>query len=446
MKTDNNLLYEDYISPIIHLIIKNELEIITNKIVPKNLPFKSILISEGLPFDINYSIENKIIDINKPIIELISEKSDELTDVELIIDSENILDISDNQKNKLDNRNIQYKILCPYQKPFRVLSFNSMENSLAIKKYDKETLDFFQLSNFNLSKSSYCNSNNDLYISTGETRNFYKINNIKLNIEKLDDIPWPKKYHSMIYIPNKYIYFIGGNTKATFYYDFINKIFKLWAPLKYIEKNPGLVYVNKTYIYSFGHQKKLDDFNFIEFTNIKKRAKWDVINIKLREPFNLKKFACVLSKDEKIYFVGGKEAKNDKIFLFDLKNNEISKTTQINTFMRMNESNFYNINEFTSVVLPQETNGDIKFIAFNHRTKKFRKLRYERDYDIINQNKILEINENDINNDNIKLTTEINYKKLENKFENNNLEEIGSAYIEDDLPIPNLSEIKKILI
>ena len=301
MKTDYNLLYEDYISPIIHLIIKNELEIITNKIVPKNLPFKSILISEGLPFDINYSIENKIIDINKPIIELISEKSDELTDVELIIDSENILDISDNQKNKLDNKNIQYKILCPYQKPFRVLLFNSMENSVSIKKYDKENLEFFQLSNFNLSKSSYCNSNNDLYISTGETRNFYKINNIKLNIEKLDDIPWSKKYHSMIYIPNKYIYFIGGNTKATFYYDFINKIFKLWAPLKYIETNPGLVYVNKTYIYSFGHQKKLDDFNFIEFTNIKKRAKWDVINIKLREPFNLKKFACVLSKDEKIY-------------------------------------------------------------------------------------------------------------------------------------------------
>ena len=201
MKTDNNLLYEDYISPIIHLIIKNELEIITNKIVPKNLPFKSILISEGLPFDINYSIENKIIDIDKPIIELLSEKSDELTDVELIIDSENILDISDNQKNKFKNKNIQYKILCPYQKPFRVLSFNSMENSVSIKKYDKETLEFFQLSNFNLSKSSYCNSNNDLYISTGETRNFYKINNIKLNIEKLDDIPWPKKYHSMILYP-----------------------------------------------------------------------------------------------------------------------------------------------------------------------------------------------------------------------------------------------------
>ena len=294
MKTDNELLYEDYISPIIHLIIKNESEIITDKIFPKNLSFKSILISEGLPSDINYSIQNKIIDINKSIIELLSEKRDELTDLELIIDSEEFLDISDNQKNNLENNNIHYKILRPYQKPFRILIFNSKENSVSIKRYDKETLEVFELNNFKLSKSSYCNSINDLYISNGETKKFYKINNIKLNIEKLDDIPWSKEYHSMIYIPNKYIYFIGGNTKATFYYDFINKIFKLWAPLKYIEKNPGLVYVNKTYIYSFGHQKKLDDFNFIEFTNIKKGAKWDVINIKLREPFNLKKFACVL--------------------------------------------------------------------------------------------------------------------------------------------------------
>ena len=445
MKTENNLTFEDYISPIIRVIIKNETEIITNKIYPKNLPFKSILISEKLPVDINYTIQKNVIDINKPLIELVSKTSEELTDLELVIESEDILDISEKRINKSNNQDIRYKILRPYQKPFRILCFNSLETSVSIRKYEKQTLEFFGLKNFVLSKSSYCNSNNDLYISHGENRNFYKINKIKLNIEKLDDIPWEKKYHSMIYIPMKYIYFIGGNSRVTFYYDFINKVFKLWSPLKYLEKYPGLAYVNKTYIYAFGHQKKLDDFNFIERTNIRKKTNWEVIDIKLSQPFNLKRFACVLSNDEKIYFVGGKEAKSDRIFFFDLKNNEISKTTQINTFMRINESNFYDINKFTSVLLPQETNGDIKFIAFNHRTKKFRKLRFERDYDITSENNFMELCQTDPNNEGMKITAEVNLKKLENKFEKEKTG-IGDISKEDDLQIPNLSEIKKLLL
>ena len=445
MKTENSLTFEDYISPIIHIIIKNETEIITNKIYPKTLSLKSILISEGLPIDINYTIQKSVIDINKPLIDLISKNIEELTDLELIIESEDILDISENKQNKLNNPDIQYKILRPYQKPFRILCFNSQENNVSIKKYEKQTLEFFGLKDFVLSKSSYCNSFNDLYISHGENKNFYKINNIKLNIEKLDDIPWEKKYHSMIYIPKKYIYFIGGNSRVTFHYDFINKVFKVWSPMKYIEKYPGLVYVNKTYIYAFGHPKKLDDFNFIERTNIRKKPKWDVINCKLSEPFNLKRFACILSNDEKIYFVGGKEAKNDRIFFFDLKSNEISKTSQINSFIRINESNFYDINEFTSVLLPQETNGDIKFIAFNHRTKKFRKLRFERDYDITSESNILELNHNETNNENMKITAEVNFKKLENKFEKEKTRNVDNPR-EDDLQIPNLSEIKKLLL
>ena len=82
--------------------------------------------------------------------------------------------------------------------------------------------------------------------------------------------------------------------------------------MKYIEKYPGLVYVNKTYIYAFGHPKKLDDFNFIERTNIRKKPKWDVINCKLSEPFNLKRFACILSNDEKILFT----CSDGNIYLF----------------------------------------------------------------------------------------------------------------------------------
>ena len=406
MKLEKLKSFEDYISPMIRVIIKNKTEIIINKIYPKEISFKSILISENLPYDIDYTFQKTKINKDKSIIEILSQNSAQITDLELVIESEDILDISENQNNKIIKENNYYKILCPYEKPFRILSYNSQENSVSLKKYDKDILMYFELNNFSLSNSSYCNTYNDLFLSNGENNFLYKINNINTNIEKLDIIPWKKKFHSMIYIPNKYIYFIGGNNRSTFHYDFINKTFKLWAPLKYKEKYPSLIYLNKTFIYCFGHQKKIDDLNFIERTNIKMRPKWDVINLKLNEPFNLKKFGTVLSNDEKIFFVGGKKAKDDRIFYFDLLNNEISKTTQINTAMKIGETNFYKINEYTDILIPQETKGDIKFIAFNQRTKKFRKLRYEKDFDLINENKLLELDENNFNSieENIKLT------------------------------------------
>ena len=440
----SSLSYEDYISPTIRVIIKNKIEVILNKIYPKKVSLKSILLSEGLPFNNNYYFQKNLIDINTPLIDIISNNINNITSLEIIVESENILDTINNNGNINYYQNNFYKILCPYEKPFRILCFRPKENSVSIIKYTKENLNFFGLDNFSISKSSYCNTYNDLFLSTGYHNIFLKINHIKLNIEKLDNIPWEKKYHSMIYIPRKYIYFIGGNNKATFYYDFINNNFSMWAKMKFQHKYPSLVFVNNTTIYAFGQQKQISDNNFIEKSNIKMNPKWEVLNVKLSEPFCLKKFGGAFSDDEKIIFVGGKKEKNEKIFYFDLKTNEISKTSQINTGMKIGECNFYKINEFSSVLIPQESKGDIKLILFNQRTKKFRKIRYERDYDMTSEKHLLEPDEEFLS-ENLNLNTEINLKKIGYKYEK---DELTKEPEQEDLEIimPNLSEIKKLLL
>ena len=194
MKLEKLKSFEDYISPMIRVIIKNKTEIIINKIYPKEISFKSILISENLPYDIDYTFQKTKINKDKSIIEFLSQNSDDqITDLELVIESEDILDISENQNNKILKENNYYKILCPYEKPFRILSYNSKENNISLKKYDKDILMYFELNNFSLSNSSYCNTYNDLFLSNGENNFLYKINNIDTNIEKLDIIPWKKK-------------------------------------------------------------------------------------------------------------------------------------------------------------------------------------------------------------------------------------------------------------
>ena len=68
----SSLSYEDYISPTIRVIIKNKIEVILNKIYPKKVSLKSILLSEGLPFNNNYYFQKNLIDINTPLIDIIS--------------------------------------------------------------------------------------------------------------------------------------------------------------------------------------------------------------------------------------------------------------------------------------------------------------------------------------------------------------------------------------
>ena len=436
------LNFEDFISPVVRVIIKNSIEVITNKIYPRNTIFKDILKSEGLNPDVQYTLMNFPIDLNKPIIELIPKNRNIITELELIIEA-NILDLGNNYEKQNDTK--YYRILRPYEKPFRILSFSPQENSISIKKFPYQTLSFFGLENFSCSKSSYCNSHYDLYISGGGgpddpsgRKNFFKINNIKITIEKLEDLPWEKEYHSMIFIPRKYIYFIGGNNRGTFYYDFINKIFKFWAPLKSKKKYPALVLVNNSNIYAFGRQNNLADRDFIEKTNINSVPKWEIINVKISEPFNLNRFGGVLSNDDKIYFVGGRKEKGDKVFFYDIKNNEIDKTNQTNSAIRISESNFYNLNEFASVLIPQETKGDIRVIIFNRRTKKFRKAKYEKDYDLISQKESLEIENN--NEGEILIKPELNYKTIEYKYENEFKKQ------EEELKLPSLDGIKKLLL
>jgi len=438
---ENNIKYENSIAPIIRVIIKNKIEVISNKTYPKEITFKNILESEELNSDIPYTFMNNPIDINKPIIELVPKNKDILTEVELIIETDT-LDLNTNQKEVS-----YYKILRPFDKPFRILCFSPIDNNISIKKFPYQTLSYFGLDNFSCSKSSYCNTPFDLYISggrgiselEGEGKNFFKINNMKISIEKLEDLPLEKEYHSMIYIPPKYIYFIGGNNRATFYYDLINKSFTMWSPLKQNKKYPALILVNNSVIYAFGSQKKLTDTDFIEKTNIKKKPKWEVVNVKISEPFSLRKFGAVLSNDDKIYFVGGRKERDDRVFYFDLKTNEIDKTNQINTAIKIHEPNFYNLNEYSSVLIPQETKGDVRIIIFNRRTKKFRKARYEKDYDLVSQKEVLEAVSN--NPDDTPPKAEINIKKIENDY--NNEFKIPQ---EEEFNMPSLESIKKILL
>ena len=114
-------------------------------------------------------------------------------------------------------------------------------NTKLISSYSYKISDYPILNNINCF-TAYCNTKGFLYFSGGENEqtndldittikynDFFAIDlaqltRDKLNITELPNLNEPRTWHSMIYVPNKYIFIVGGsNTKSVELYDMEEK-------------------------------------------------------------------------------------------------------------------------------------------------------------------------------------------------------------------------------
>ena len=444
MTTLQNILRyinEDFAPPTVRLILVSQNEILLNQIVSKKSTLHNILTQEGLKEENNYLLFGKPVDLDQKIIDIIPKNYSNLSNIELIIENKNIL---------LEENKLYYeKILKPFDNPFKILVFSPNEFNLSIKSYPKESIDKLKLYKFSLSMSSYCNTPDNLYISGGPgddysstnsgNKHFWKINSIKTNIEKINDLPIDKQNHSMIYIPKRYIYFIGGNNKNTFFYDIFFSTFKSWANMNKPVKNPCLILVNNIFIYSFGNpdiNNTSNNFTF-ERTNLKSsNPKWELKVIQ-NQILPIRNFGGILVSDE-IYFLGGRHNKGEKMFKFNITSENIGICKQENTRLKPLDKNFYELNEFNSVMIPDCNDSEnIQIIIFNKKRKKHRKVLFEKSFEEI------------VNNDNIKYSNldnclikvndqmKIFWKEYKDNYVDRNLLK------ENIILLPSIKELKK---
>ena len=432
---------EDFAPPTVRLILASQDSILINKIISKKSTLHDILKEEGLKEGKNYLIFGKPVNLNKKVIDLIPKDYSNLSNIELIIEDRNIL---------LENNETYYeKILKPFENPFKILVFYPNEFNVSIKSYPDETVEKFKLNKFSLNLSSYCNSHDNLYISGGSgedysslnsgNKHFWKINSIKFNIEKLNELPVDKQSHSMLYIPKRYIYFIGGNNKKTFFYDIFFSSFNSWANMNKSVKNPTLILLNNIFIYSFGNpdiNNPENNFTF-ERTNLKStNPKWELKIVK-NQILPIRNFGGIRVSDE-IFFLGGRNIKGEKMFKFNIISENLEICKQENTKLKPLDKNFYDLNEFNSVMIPDcGINENIQIIIFNKKKKKYRKVLFEKNFEEI------------INNDNLNRTNldkslikdneqvKIIWKEYKNNYEDKNLLE------ENVIFLPSIEELKK---
>ena len=262
--------------------------------------------------------------------------------------------------------------------------------------------------------TAFCNVKNDLYIAGGENENEGKNNFIEISLGQmkqnellfvdLTPLKYKRYWHSMIFIPEKYIYVIGGpGLKEVEMYDIEEKDIKVDGKLNYERCEPSLILVNNKYLYCIcGYQLDNNFVDTIEKCNLNKRERiWEIVNYQIKsKEENMRSlivsFFGVSYINDDIILIGDKENTNIINPNYLLKPNE--KDIDIieeygfiesdNTRL-FSEKFFIPSNDKESVALPFKS-GEPKILILNNKDGNIKEIRLKE----INEESYLDINNN----------------------------------------------------
>lgn len=226
------------------------------------------------------------------------------------------------EKIKEEYENKTILIGCPITgtNPFEIRIYCPSSNNLSKASLSLEL--YPELSQFG-DFSAYCNGGNHIYMSGGEDQkagveNNYlswisKFNLIDFKFTRLSNSSTPRFWHSMIWIPNNYVFIVGGNCNKSV--EVINTLTDQVTEdsiMNEYHSEPSLCLVNQDYLYCFLGFKYGADNDYssvIEKCNIRaKNRKWEIVDYKFEEGVQLIKtrfFAVSHFSNNSILFLGG---------------------------------------------------------------------------------------------------------------------------------------------
>ena len=215
---------------------------------------------------------------------------------------------------------------------FGVITYDINTNSISSYYYN---ISEYPILNYINNFTAYCNAKGFLYFSGGESeisndldKTSLKYNDFfsldlstltkdKLEINELPNLKESRTWHSMIYVPNKYIFIVGGsNTKSVELYDIEEKKLTKDSELNEIRCECTLCLVNNMYLYAFfGFVLHQEYNNTIERCNLlKENRKWEYVNYDISQGLDLKLsfFGISYLKDNELLLIGGNDNDSEK--------------------------------------------------------------------------------------------------------------------------------------
>ena len=278
------------------------------------------------------------------------------------------LDISDDVKSDYESSHeVIGTPLFNLGENFGVIIYSVRDNNLKAEIIkNKKLAKFSQL-------SSICNMKNLLFISGGDekknnTGNTKPINLFcsidLLNTSKIEELPslnTPRCFHSMIYIPKKYIFIVGGGTLDVELYDVKKKEISFDSKMNEMRNESTLFVMNNTFLYAFcGISPDGSFLTTVEKCNLRQNERsWSFVNYNTADNTLFEECYYIghfFSDTSLILFASNEGDKNEfSNILFDLEDEEnptISYYEADRIFDVVPEKIFHQIGDNNAVMLP----------------------------------------------------------------------------------------------
>ena len=181
------------------------------------------------------------------------------------------------------------------------------------------------MKNYNNIENLSDNDNNDNIL----TNNITNINDKNdFNIKQLPSLLEPRTWHSMIFVPEKYIFIVGGSTKSVELYDIETNILTKDSELNEMRSECTLCMVNEIYLYAFCGFLLHQTFNYtIEKCNLRRNVRnWEYISLNMDNDIKfLPSFFCAsYYRKGEIILIGGNDnlEEKNKSYIFKIGNDE----------------------------------------------------------------------------------------------------------------------------
>ena len=303
--------------------------------------------------------------------------------------NKNSLNVTDKIKIFLESDLMaSYLVGKPFNNPFEVFIFNKNNKILNIQTFDNEQIKSMELNDYGAS-SAYCNGNNHLYISGGETCDnqiidkFFDIDLKNNNIDGPYDIS-PKKNHSMVFIPPEKVFIVGGNDQKTFYFNTKQKQIIYLKDLNIMRTEPALQVIGN-FLYCFDNVNKADNEQIsFEKINIENPdAEWELIYPNINQAKFPQKFFAVSkdNKNENIIFLGGNmddnmDSNELKNFKYNIEANLIEQTNISFHDFNYKEKTFLTYNKNVDYLLPDFNRQHPEVTFYVKNKERFEKINY----------------------------------------------------------------------
>ena len=306
------------------------------------------------------------------------------------------LDLPENAiQSYIENNTIIGNAILDNNEKFGVITYDINTNLISSYYYNIKD---YPILNYINNFTAYCNAKGFLYFSGGESeisndldKTSLKYNDFfsldlttltkdKLEINELPNLKESRTWHSMIYVPNKYIFIVGGsNTKSVELYDIEEKKLTKDSELNEIRCECTLCLVNNMYLYAFfGFVLHQEYNNSIERCNLlKENRKWEYVNYDISQGLDLKLsfFGISYFKDNELLLIGGNDNDSEKRYDYNyiISQNEEEKDIIKEFNCELTETNvvfrdklFLPVRENRSINIPVFVGENIKIFILEN--------------------------------------------------------------------------------